>query len=553
MIPEHRVRRDKYLHEWREPAGTRLAATILLMRDGPRGPEVLMTRRSMRASFVPGAYVFPGGVVDPLDASPVAYAAIASRIDQPPALLPFLAAAAREAFEELGVLLARPARAGVDPAEASARISREDDGQFFARVAAEGLTLALDEIHWLSRWVTDRDLPKRFDTYFFVARMPDGQVPVADEGEQFDPVWLVPAEALERHDRGEFEMIFPTIRTLRSLIGHDSVEAVLAHCDRHSGKWLSCPRAGLVQGNVERFSEDELPFGELELVSPDGQIVHELGWQHERAVPLLKHVQRLTAPNPGRMTGPGTNTYIIGQPGDYLVIDPGPDEPEHIARIAAIVGDGLKTIVCTHAHPDHAPGAAPLKALTGAVILGRATGPDFDPQWAFVPERELEDGERLRCGDSTLCILHTPGHVSNHICLLLEEDGLLFSGDHILSGSTTVITPPDGDMRDYVAQLHRLAGEPFDYILPAHGHVIANGKREVARLIAHRMAREAKVINALGTAGTAVTVDELVMTAYDDVDPAIRPVAKRSLTAHLLKLRADGLAANDGARWRLIG
>lgn len=553
MTPESRVRREKFLRDWRNPVATRPAATILLMRDGPQGPEVLMTRRSAKASFAPGAFVFPGGVVDSLDGSAAARAVIASRIDQPPDLLDFATAAVREAFEELGVLLARPSRAGVDPAEVATRMSRHDDGGFYDRVAAEGLTLALDEVYWLSRWVTDRDMPKRFDTQFFVARMPEGQHPVADEGEQFEPTWVLPQDALERHERGGFDMIFPTIRTLRALTRYESVDALLRHCEENPGNWLSCPRAGLLRGDVTRFSEDELPFGELELVSPDGQIVHALDWQHERAVPLLRHVQRLTAPNPGRMTGPGTNTYIIGEPGDYLVIDPGPHEPAHIERIAAIVDGGLKAIVCTHAHPDHAPGAAPLKALTGAPILGRPTGPDFDPQWAFVPERTLEDGECLRVGDSTLRVLHTPGHVSNHICLLLEEDGLLFSGDHILSGSTTVITPPDGDMRDYVAQLHRLAAEPFDFILPAHGHVISRGKREVARLIAHRMGREAKVIDALSAAGKPVTVDELVMTAYDDVDPVIRPVAKRSLTAHLLKLRDDGLAELEGDHWQLIG
>lgn len=551
MTPESRVRPHKRLHDWRDPVTAREAATILLMRDGPRGPEVLMTRRSLTASFAPGAYVFPGGVVDEADASAASRAVTASRIDQSPAVLRFVSAAVREAFEELGVLLARPTRAGVDVAAASRQLCRDDDGRFYDRIAAAGLVLALDEVHWLSRWITDRDLPKRFDAHFFVARMPEGQHPVADEGEQFEPTWVVPAEALARHERGDFNIIFPTIRTLRALTRHADVDAVIAHCNENPGNWVSCPRAGLIRGEVARFSEEELPFGELELVSPDGRIVHPLDWQHERAVPLLRHVQRLTAPNPGRMTGPGTNTYIIGEPGEYLVIDPGPDDTAHIERIAAIVGDGLMAIICTHAHPDHAPGAAPLKALTGAPILGRPTGPEFDPQWAFTPERTLEDGETIRCGDSTLRVLHTPGHVSNHICLLLEEDGLLFSGDHILNGSTTVITPPDGSMRDYVDQLHRLAAEPFDYILPAHGHAIASGKREVARLIAHRMAREAKVIDALSEAGGPATVDELVLTAYDDVDPVIRPVAKRSLTAHLLKLRDDGLAHQNGDAWSL--
>jgi glyoxylase-like metal-dependent hydrolase (beta-lactamase superfamily II) len=169
----------------------------------------------------------------------------------------------------------------------------------------------------------------------------------------------------------------------------------------------------------------------------------------------------------------------------------------------------------------------------------------------FVPERELEDGDRLKVADSTLRVLHTPGHVSNHICLLLEEDGLLFSGDHILSGSTTVITPPDGDMRDYVGQLHRLENEPFHYILPAHGHVITEGKREVRRLIAHRQKRENKVLAALQQAGGAASIDSLVVRAYDDVDPVLHPVAKRSLLAHLLKLRDDGTARQDAENWRL--
>jgi recombination protein RecT len=546
------VRPDKHLYEWRDPAPVRLAATILLLRDTAQGPEVLMTRRSLSASFAPGAYVFPGGVLDPADGSPTARALSDGRADQPPELLALATAAVREAYEELGILLARPAHPGADLAASIAALPRHPSERFFERLGELGLRLALDEVHWLSRWTTDRDLPKRFDAHFFVARMPEGQEPVADEGEQFEPTWIRPAEALERHERGQFEMIFPTIRTLRALSRHPSVASLIEHCTARPGEWVSCPRAGTLRGEIARFSEDELPFGELELVTPDGRVGHELDWQHERAVPLLRHVQRLTAPNPGRMTGPGTNTYIVGEANEYIVIDPGPDEPVHIERIAAIVGAGLKAIVCTHAHPDHAPAAAPLARMTGAPILGRPTGPEFEKQWAFVPDRTLEDGERLSCGDSTLRVLHTPGHVSNHICLLLEEDGLLFSGDHILGGSTTVVSPPDGNMRDYVAQLHRLAGEPFEFILPAHGHVISRAKREVSRLIAHRMARENKVVGALRAFGAPATLDQLVTSAYDDVDSGLHAVAKRSLNAHLLKLRDDGAAALEDGRWRLL-
>ncbi|MCO5105950.1 MAG: MBL fold metallo-hydrolase [Burkholderiaceae bacterium] len=545
------VRPEKRLHPWREPVRPRPAATILLLRDTGDGPQVLMTRRSAQASFAPGAYVFPGGVVDARDASPLARERADVRADQDEEVLSFATAAVREAFEELGILLARGGAHAAAIADIARRLDRRREADLFSQVAERGLRLALDEVHWLSHWVTDRDLPKRFDARFFVARMPEHQQPVADEGEQFEPIWVTPAEGLARHAERKFNIIFPTIRTLRQLTRFGSVDEVIEHARSQASIRVSCPRGGWLRGRIERFSEDELPYGELELVTPDGSIHHSLDWQSERVVPLLRHVHRLTAPNPGRMTGPGTNTYLVGAPGDWLVIDPGPDDAAHIDRIAAFVGDGLKTIVCTHAHPDHAPGARPLQRRTGAKIVGRPSGPDFNPDWAFSPDETLEDGARLRVGDSTLRVLHTPGHAEHHVCLLLEEDGLLFSGDHILNGSTTVVDPPDGDMRAYVASLERLAAEPFEFILPAHGHVIARAKTEIARLIAHRMAREAKVVGALDRLGGG-TLDELVVLAYDDVDPILHPVAMRSLTAHLLKLRDERRATLDERtkRWQ---
>lgn len=545
------IRPEKRLRAWRAPVTPRPAATILLLRDTGDGPQVLMTRRSATASFGPGAYVFPGGVVDPRDASPLARELARARRDQDEVLLSYATAAVREAFEELGILLARGRGDAASLAALARRLDRRDDADLLGQISAHGLRLALDELHWLSRWITDGDLPKRFDARFFVARMPEHQEPIADECEQFEPTWVTPAEGLARYAEGGFELMFPTLHTLRRLQGFGSVDEIIDHTAAQRQVKISTSRGGRLRGRIERFGDEDLPFGELELVSPDGSNVeHSLDWQSERAVPLLRHVHRLTAPNPGRMTGPGTNTYLVGGPGDWLVIDPGPDDPAHIERIAAFVGDGLKTIVCTHAHPDHAPGAAPLQRRTGARIVGRRSGPHFNPAWAFTPDEELEDGERLRVGDSTLRVLHTPGHTGHHVCLLLEEDGLLFSGDHILNGSTTVIDPPDGDMRAYVASLERLAAEPFEYILPAHGHAIARAKTEIARLIAHRMAREAKVVEALDRLGGG-TLAELVKLAYDDVDPILHPVATRSLTAHLLKLRDEKRATLDerSSRW----
>jgi recombination protein RecT len=545
------IRRDKLLHGWREPVTTRPAATILLLRDADEGLQVLMTRRSATASFAPGAYVFPGGTLDPADGSEAASAVARARADQDPTHRRFASAALREAFEELGVLLAW--HSGRDTPCAphfASTLDRSVDADFYGQLAASGLELALDRTGWLSHWITDRDLPKRFDVRFFVAPMPDEQHPIADGAEQFEPVWVNPEQGLARHEQGGFSMIFPTIRTLRQLQRFDRVEQVLDACMTQSSVFTSCPRGGRVQGRDTRFTEDETAFGELEMVTPDGQLVHALDWQHDAPVPLRRNVMRLTAPNPGMMTGPGTNTYIVGEPGDYLVIDPGPALPSHVERIRAAVGDGLRTIVCTHSHPDHSPGAALLRDAVGrhVPILGLPSGPGAREHSHFVPDRELAHGERLAAGDSTLRVVHTPGHAANHLCLVLEEDRLLFSGDHVLNGSTTVVDPPDGNMGAYLESLERLAQEEVDFILPAHGHVLGPAVPAMRRLIAHRLGREAKVATALARVGGG-TLDELVPVAYDDVKPALFPVARRSLLAHLEKLQTDGRVTLAGDRW----
>lgn len=545
-----RLRPSKRLHDWREPVLPRPAATVLMLRDSPQGLQMLMARRSMKASFAPGAFVFPGGAVDANDASPLATRLSQARETQTGDQRAFAVAAIRETYEELGVLLARrPDGSYVDDADL-ARMDRH--GDFLSQIKARGWTLAVDAVWWLAHWITDRDLPKRFDARFLTAPMPPGQTASADESETFEPVWIEAHAALDRHARGDFEMIFPTIRTLRRLSRHRTARDVFDACANERPLWTSCPRAGYLARTVERFMEDDPAYGELELTAPDGRIVHRLDWQHEEAVRLTRHVMRLTAPNPGRMTGPGTNTYIVGEPGAYLVIDPGPDDVEHLDRIKAIVADDLKLIVCTHSHPDHFPGAAPLSAATGAPVLGRPSGPMARDEWAFEPPRVLEDGDLIELGDSTLRVLHTPGHASNHLCLLMVEDGLLFSGDHILNGSTTVIDPPDGNMRQYLRSLDRLLVEPFDFILPAHGWVIARGHQAVSALIAHRLAREAKVLSALKSlsASGPVPLELLVPVVYDEIDPILHPVARRSLLAHLDKLETEGIAAIDEqGRW----
>ena len=545
------VRPIRLIHPQREPVTTRAAATILLLRDQDEGYEVLMTRRSMKASFAPGAFVFPGGAVDPADGSSRARELSRARPTQTPEHRQFAVAAIREAFEELGILLASPdGETGYVDQGVVAEMARAGNADFLEQIGARRLTLAVDNVRWLAHWITDRDLPKRFDAHFLIARMPEAQEPLADNTEQFEPIWISPREALRRHEAGQFDMIFPTIRTLRRMAQWQTAEDLLAACKDEAPLWVSCPRAGFVKGAIQRFSEDEACFGELELTSPDGQVAHHLDWQSEKPVQLLQGLARLTAPNAGMMTGPGTNTYILGDAtSGYLVIDPGPALDDHVRKIAAIVGDRLKLILCTHSHPDHSPGARLLQAMSPAPILGCPSAETAEPHSYFRPDRVLQDGEQIELGDITLQVIATPGHAANHLCFFLPEDRLLFSGDHVLNGSTTIVNPPDGNMSDYLRSLDRLADLDPLFILPAHGHVLGSGRASISRLKAHRLMREAKVLSAVQDA-PGRRLEELVSIAYDDTPVKIHGIACRSLLAHLQKLRDDGRVVTDGSGWR---
>lgn len=547
------VRPTQQLHPAREPVPVRAAATVLLLRDSEAGIEVLMTRRSDRASFAPGAYVFPGGQIDAADEAAKRIAT--HRPTQSGLQLTQAIAAIREGFEELGVLLARHADGRPVSAQDIASMDRSTTSpiSFVAQCEQRGLLLASDQVFTLAHWITDRDLPKRFDVPFLVARMPEGQTPAADESEQFEPCWVRPADALARHAAGSFFMIFPTVRTLQRLAAYAKVDAVLQACAGEKPLWTSCPRAGLLRGEDARYMEGESPYGELALVCPDGQLLHTLDWQSEHAVPLLKNVRRLTAPNSGAMTGPGTNSYIVGDAATgYLVIDPGPNDAAHIGRLWRATQGDIRMIVCTHSHADHSPGAAPLQALCEKArppILGLSSAPTARSSARFAAERELLDGERLVLSGTgtdgqeithTLRAVHTPGHAANHLCLVLEEDGLLFSGDHILNGSTTVVDPPDGDMNAYLDSLDKLdaaceAGG-IDFILPAHGYVIGSARAAIAQLKAHRLKREAKIASAMKKLPQGTPEDWLPL-AYDDVPERMWPVAARSLAAHVARIR----------------
>ena len=257
---------------------------------------------------------------------------------------------------------------------------------------------------------------------------------------------------------------------------------------------------------------------------------------------LSPMVRRIVAANPGMMTGPGTNTYLVGID-EIAVIDPGPDDAAHLDAIAGCGGDRIRWILLTHTHEDHSPGAVGLKKRTGAEIL--AFGPG-EGRGKVRLDGTLADGAVIEATEFHLTAMHTPGHASNHLCYLLNEERTLFTGDHIMQGSTVVISPPDGDMAAYLASLERLKTirPRLKAIAPGHGHLIDDPLATIDEYIEHRLAREKQVLDALRTRGTT-TIAEIVEDLYADVAPQLHPVAQRSVWAHLRKLADEGEAKGD--------
>jgi glyoxylase-like metal-dependent hydrolase (beta-lactamase superfamily II) len=259
-------------------------------------------------------------------------------------------------------------------------------------------------------------------------------------------------------------------------------------------------------------------------------------------------VRRIVADNPGMMTGPGTNTYLIGRRA-VAVLDPGPDDARHLDAIWAAAGAAIRWIIVTHTHPDHSPLARRLAERSRAQVIGLPPPGDGRQDASFAPDVLPGDGERLNLGDSFLTAIHTPGHASNCVCYLLESEKLLFTGDHVLEGVSPVILPPDGDMSAYLGSLDKLRSLGFDRIAPGHGDIMDNGKEVVASLLAHRLAREAKVVRSLHRL-SAATLDDLTALVYDDVAVERHRWARLTLEAHLIKLAREGRAGEDRGLWR---
>jgi len=260
-------------------------------------------------------------------------------------------------------------------------------------------------------------------------------------------------------------------------------------------------------------------------------------------------VRRIVAGNAGLMTGPGTNTYLLGER-EIAVVDPGPDDARHLESILAAAGAPIRWVLVTHTHRDHSPLAATLARRSGAQLIGMPPPQDGRQDETFVPDHRPADAERLRLGDVEVLAIHTPGHASNCVCYFLERERLLITGDHVLEGVSPVILPPDGNMTDYLNSLDRLLAFDFENIAPGHGDLMDRGKEVIEALRAHRLAREAKVLRSIPELREA-TLDTLTPRVYDDVPADRHPWARLTLEAHLIKLVRDGRVREQHGSWLL--
>lgn len=268
-----------------------------------------------------------------------------------------------------------------------------------------------------------------------------------------------------------------------------------------------------------------------------------------KCVSLGQGVRRIVAGNAGLMTGPGTNTYLLGTR-EIAVLDPGPEDAVHLQSILTAAAGRIRWVIVTHTHRDHSPLAAELARRNGAPLIGLPPPRDGRQDESFRPSHLPGDGERLAFGDCSLIAIHTPGHASNCVCYLLDSERMLFTGDHVLEGVSPVILPPDGDMAAYLHSIDKLAAYDFERIAPGHGAVMGRAKRMLELLRAHRMAREQKVLRNLDNRAGA-TLDSLTPAVYDDVSAERHPWARLTLEAHLIKLAHEGRVTENNGLWRL--
>lgn len=449
-------------HESAPPAAPspslRNAATLLVLRDGPLGIEVLMVRRAERAGDrSSGSYVYPGGTLDAQDKWLHAYAdglddhAASQRLGVDAGGLDFYLAAVRECFEEAGLLFARDSAGqplALDQLEEAQRALLRDaarhDGLGLAHACAQlGLRLAVDRLAYFSHWLTPPGLPKRFDTRFFVAIAPAGQTAAHDGEEASGHCWKRPAELLDPASAPKLEP--PTRRTLAAIARFERAQDCYQHAAALSGIARIMPRLGRGEAGLRAVMPDEPCYAELGHIDPEGRGDARCIIEPGVAVRLGARIWRITARDGSDVAGGlGTNTYLVGGGNDntWAVIDPGPDDDAHIQAVLAAAPGPIRRILSTRTHTDHAPAARKLSAATGAQL----------------PGRELRHCERLAIAEGcTLRVCHATSHASGHLCYLLEEERTLFTG---------------GDMDVQIDSLAALPRDDIAWMAPAHGFLV---------------------------------------------------------------------------------
>lgn len=487
------------------PVLPRDAAVAVLVRPGEDGPEVFWLRREATLSFAAGFYAFPGGRVDAADTAVAVEGASGEEAT-------FRAAAARELFEETGVLLARgptPERAALR--EARAALLR--GGRRFADILAGlGLTLHAVDFPPAGRWVTPAWMPVRFDARFFLVEVPPGTRAEVWPGELAEGAWVRPADALLAWAEGRALLHPPNHFTLQTLLEAPTLEAA---------------RAGL------RLAP-----------STEGPLAHPVEFQ--------KGVGLLALRTPTLLPATHTNCWLLGT-GEVLVVDPGASDAGELERLVerlnALERTGLRAcaIFLTHHHLDHVGGVAPLVARLGLPVWCHPRTAD---RLGVKVARVLADGEVVTlegAPDMHWRVLHTPGHARGHLCLVDEASRAAVVGDMVAGVGTILIDPPEGDMAEYLRQLRRLKDWPVRALYPAHGPPLPDGPTALERYLAHREARELRVKAALREAPQSL--EELAQEAYADTPSAWPPVAERSTLAILLKLAGEAEARRVGERW----
>ena len=536
----------------------RPAATLVLSRDTAEGIEVLLLQRTWSATFLPGYFVFPGGAVDEHEAlgrdhvPGLQDAEISQIMSLDEGGADYMLAAVRECFEEAGILLAETAVG--DPVRADHPIHQQrqrlvrDEVSLAELCHEHGLTIALDQLAYLSHWITPPGPPRRFDTRYFVAAAPPAQAAAHCGEETIDHAWVTPARALAEHRAGHRLLGMPTLRTLRVLSDFDNTEALMRYALANPPEpFPTDPWPAIKRGEPVMLEPNAPAYDEAVKLDPEAEGSTRAEIIPGEPVEIAAGVVRLTAPNPGVVTGPGTNSYILGHH-RFTVLDPGPVIDEHIEKILEVTGGAIDQVLITHTHVDHSPAVKTLKERTGCRVFGWPAPTGIEHDQTFEADHEPLHGELITTEAGLLKVLHTPGHAANHLCYLLTEQQLLFAGDHIMQGSTVIINPPDGDMKAYVESMYDLLAEQLRYIAPAHGFLMGQPEALLDHLITHRLSREHKVYQALKTL-EPVNLKDLTAKAYDHLPRAMLGLATRTALAHLLKLEAEHKAHQKDDLW----